>query len=359
MHESPNSPLDALDFKIIHVLQSDPRISWRAAADALGTDAATVSRRWRRIKQGGHAWISVVEGVSRKSAVALVEISCRPGHVLAVAELLAQDPAVASVDVTSGRRDLLVTILGQDDDDLVGPVLSLVGPQWGVRKAQSNVVNHHFKLGSDWRLQALSQEELRRLPPPRPARAASMKRVEPWLATAVIELLSADGRATHAELGATVGVSPQRAADAVSRLRASGDLILRVDVALRDSDWPVVAWYFIQAPAQTVMGAQEALADFAELQFAATMTGPHSLIVAAACATRNDVVRVEAEIERRLPRAHIVDRSMVLRVYKHLGRVLDAHGRARPEPTGAESSEGPQLSEGPPPGVSGSTGETP
>jgi hypothetical protein len=44
--------------------------------------------------------------------------------------------------------------------------------------------------------------------------------------------------------------------------------------------------------------------------------------------TLQDVNRLEAIIEERLPGVTIADRSVVLRTVKHLGHFLDQHGQA-------------------------------
>jgi hypothetical protein len=42
----------------------------------------------------------------------------------------------------------------------------------------------------------------------------------------------------------------------------------------------------------------------------------------------NDVQRLEAMLEDKIPGVVIVDRSVVLRTYKHVGHLLDARGCA-------------------------------
>lgn len=329
MPENLDSALEALDLQILNAMQLDPRIPWNAVARIVGVDAATVARRWARIESEGRAWISLTEGPRRMPVAAFIEFSCEPGRVLEVADRVAVDDRVASLDLTAGRRDLLATLFARTEDALADHVLSELGALPGVRSMQTHVLDRIMRIGSDWSLGTLSAEQRARIPMPRPPRAGSAKRVDPALADALVELLRRDGRASFAELGAALGISAQRAADAVARLRRSGDVVLRVDVALRQSNWPVAAWYFIQAPAGTVIGSSAALADLDAVQVAASVTGPYPLIVAAGATSRAEALDFEAQLERRLPRARVADRSLILRVRKHLGRALDARGLAR------------------------------
>jgi hypothetical protein len=54
----------------------------------------------------------------------------------------------------------------------------------------------------------------------------------------------------------------------------------------------------------------------------------YNLIMSVWLRDLNDVHRFEALLERTLPGARVADRSLVMQLGKHLGRVLDDHGRA-------------------------------
>jgi hypothetical protein len=57
--------------------------------------------------------------------------------------------------------------------------------------------------------------------------------------------------------------------------------------------------------------------------------GQHDLAVDVWTRTLDDVQRLEATIEEQLPGVQIVDRALVLRTVKLMGRLLDESGRAR------------------------------
>ncbi|WP_164863424.1 Lrp/AsnC family transcriptional regulator [Agromyces sp. LHK192] len=322
------SGLDDLDLQLIHALQLEPRAPWNVLAGVLGTDAVTLARRWARIETEGYAWITALGGSARIGAGAIVEFSCEPGEVLRAADAAAAVPEIYSIDLTAGRRDFVATLVAADDDQLADFVLDRLGSVPGVRSIRTHVVNDVVRLGSDWTVQALSPGQRTLIPAPRPPRPGAARHIPADLARGIRLALSDDPRAAYAAVGTAVGISAQRAADAIALLRRTGDLVLRTDVAGPHSNWPLAAWYFVQVPAPSLVESAQALVDLPAVQYASITTGPGNLIVAAGARTKPEVLRIEAELERRMPGARIIDRSMVLRVHKHLGRLLDARGRS-------------------------------
>mgnify|MGYP003582994214 FL=1 len=321
-------PLDDLDLQIIHALQLEPRVAWTALAPILGTDAVTLSRRWERISGAGTAWLSAVRGSGEMAAAALVEFSCEPGRVLDVAHEAAQLPEIYSIDVTAGGRDLIATVVSRTDGALADLLLGRLGRVPGVRSVRTDIVTDVVRLGSDWTVQALTPAQQDRIPAPRPPRAGAAKSVAPRLPGALPRALEPNARLPFRELGEQVGVSAQRASDAVALLRRSGRLVLRTDVAAPFSSWPIAAWYFLQVPSAELGAARRELATMPAVQYAAIATGASNMIVAAGARRKDEVVRTEMEFARRIPGVRVQDRSMVLRVHKHLGRLLEPSGRA-------------------------------
>ncbi|MCT9819567.1 Lrp/AsnC family transcriptional regulator [Microbacterium sp. W1N] len=320
------SALDATDLEIIHALQIEPRVSWTALEAVLAVDAVTLARRWARIVGDGLAWQSALDG--RRAHTAITEISCVPGAVLDTAAEAARDAEVLSIDVTSGRRDLILTVGTGSIEALAAYAIERFGSLPGVRSVQTHIVADTFRLGQHWTVRALPSAQAARVPRPRPPRPGSARRVAPPIAAALCDALAGDVRMPYAELAARVGISAQRAADYLARLRADGDLVLRTDVAGPVSSWPVISWYFVQTPTRTIQTARELLPSLPAVQFAAATTGPYNLILAGSARTMAETIDREADLERSLPGARIADRSLVLRVYKHLGRLIDADGRA-------------------------------
>ncbi len=98
------------DLRLLNALQIRPRASWSELSRAIGSDPVTLTRRWERLHSQGIAWIAAYRGGPIVSATALLEIECAPAQTMSVAEQIAHDPEVLTVDLTTGNRDLLVTL---------------------------------------------------------------------------------------------------------------------------------------------------------------------------------------------------------------------------------------------------------
>ncbi|RZT64514.1 AsnC family transcriptional regulator [Leucobacter luti] len=315
--------LDALDFQIIHALQIEPRVRWTALAAVLGADAHTLARRWQRIEEGGAAWFTAMQGVSQLDAMALIEVDSHPGQVLDAARAIAALPGVASIELATGACDLFVTLLAEDEDELAAFLLERISEVPQVRGVRSHLISQVAREGSDWTLQVLSDAQVRSIPPIRPPRAGAAKRVDPRLALAIRQALQTNVRMPVGELGERVGVSAQRAADALARLRLDGLLQLRTDMSERFTLYPAVNWLFLQLPAPRVAGALDKVITLNAVQFAAVSTGPANVILAVGAKNRIGLLAAEISVSQLIPEAEVKDRMTMLRLYKHLGREVN------------------------------------
>jgi len=71
-----------------------------------------------------------------------------------------------------------------------------------------------------------------------------------------------------------------------------------------------------------------ALAGMRQVRLVATTSSAPSMVICAWLHTVEEVHRFEQAIARGLPELQIVDRLVVLRTVKRMGRLVDAHGRA-------------------------------
>ncbi|WP_309066466.1 Lrp/AsnC family transcriptional regulator [Microbacterium sp.] len=325
MHDSV---LDPVDRRLLHALQVEPRASWSALAPIVGADAATLSRRWRRLEEEGIAWITGRLGGVMPDGAALIEVECDPQRIAETAATLAEDREVYVLDQTAGSRDLLVTVACGGQDALGSYVTGRLAALPGVRSVRTHVWIDLFFEGGDWRLRTLSPAEMAALPavpPPRPRAAATVpERLRQILAYE----LSIDGRATAASISKRWGVSAQRVTDAIAVLRRSGELRLRTDIARRWSEWPVYAWYFIEAPASIMHDLREGLKKVQQIRLAALTASRYNLVLAVWVRDLPGIHAFEVAFERAAPAARIQDRSLVLRIAKHMGRILDDSGQA-------------------------------
>ena len=116
-----DTALDDDDRRLIAALQVRPRASWTELGAVLGPSPLTLARRWARLSGSGVAWLTAAPNLQAGTAalghgVALVEMRIPPGQVLPIAGELAQVPEIATIDVTAGSRELVLTVIAGDDE---------------------------------------------------------------------------------------------------------------------------------------------------------------------------------------------------------------------------------------------------
>ncbi|MCI1748254.1 MAG: Lrp/AsnC family transcriptional regulator [Acidipropionibacterium sp.] len=327
---SHESELDEVDLRLVHALQIEPRASWKGLSPVVGADPSALSRRWQRIRDEGLGWVTGLPGGQNES-LALIELECVPGTLDAVSASLVLDPEVLTLDYTVGARELLVTARCSNLAQLSDFMLNRFGRLEGVRSSRSHLVTETVTDARNWRLRSLSSAEQRRVPRPAPPRLRAARQVPEELRRAVMKELSHDGRAPASGIAERHGVAAQRVTDAIATLRASGELVLRTDVARSATPWPVYTWYFMQLRSSHIDMARQTLPRIPEIRMATLCASQFNLIIAAWLPDLADVHGFEARLARVLPGAVVVDRSAVLRIRKHLGHLLDEQGRATGE----------------------------
>ena len=316
--------LDETDLRLLHALQVEPRASWSELAPIVGADPATLARRWARIDEQGLAWVTG-HGVRQ---VALLEIECDLSLLEQVAAELQHERQVIVLDFASGERDLLALYMGRDLAEISAFATRHLGAISGVRRVRTHIANDILIEGSRWRLRALSAAEVARIRPPKPPRERAARRVDDDLREAIERELWRDGRASIAEIAARTGFAAQRVSDAIATLRLRGELQLRTDVARGASGWPVYTWYFVEAPARTIEAARTAIAAVPEVRVAFTASSRYNLILAVWLRRIADINRFEMALEQALEGSRIADRAVVLRIAKHMNRLIGPDTRA-------------------------------
>lgn len=320
--------LDEVDLRLLHALQIEPRASWSDLAPIIGADASALSRRWAAMRDSGKAWITGLPDLGRHGRLALIEVSCVGGMQDRVATRLEHDPEVLILDYTVGARDLFVTVYCDSMEELNEYLLARFNRLPGVRSSRTHLVTELIGDARTWRLRSLSPAEAARVPRPRPPRPRAASHVPEEVRAAVLGELAIDGRAPAATIAARHGLAAQRVADAISTMRARGEMYLRTDISREHSPWPVYTWYFIQLPAVQIDAARTVLRKLPELRLAALCSSRFNLILAVWLPRLEDVHGFEARLAGILPQAVVADRSAVLRTRKHVGHLLDERGRA-------------------------------
>ncbi|WP_433868756.1 Lrp/AsnC family transcriptional regulator [Saccharopolyspora sp. CA-218241] len=238
--------VDELDLALIGALQQAPRAPLRALADALGSSASTIGRRWQRLHDdrllrviGQLDWNLVSETRPRH-----VWITTAPGRSPEVARRVAALPEVQYVALTSGRADVYCTAHPGNRAaarDLLTRRIPAVG---GVRDTRSDLVLRAVGRADAWCgapvpdpvRAALAAH--RRADPPSPA-VAFESLSEPERRAAA--LLHGNARLTSSDLARELGVSQS------SAHRLLGGLLERRVVRPRVEVEPAVLGFQVEA----------------------------------------------------------------------------------------------------------------
>lgn len=163
----PVRALDDIDQALVHALQIAPRAALNEIGAVLGLDAVTVARRWHRLTEAGAAWISCSPSpalaATGQGLLAVVEVDCASGSLLAVARALAELPHVTAVEHVSGDRDLLLTVMATDLAALTHWVTRGIGVMQGIVATRTHLASTVYTEGSRWRLRALDRTQIARL----------------------------------------------------------------------------------------------------------------------------------------------------------------------------------------------------
>ncbi len=321
-------PLNETDLALVNALQINPRAPWSLIGQALGIGATTAVRRWQRLVDQGSAWMSAYPGreLARRLGLAFVQVTCEPGRQIEVAQAMAADPHVPTVDYVAGNYDLFAHVVApglSEVSDYVVHQLSLVP---GVAQARTVVSPRLFSEGSRWQVQAISrgQKETLRARSPQPAPTTSFTALD----RALLLALGENGRAPFSELGPRLGVSASTVRRHVDSLLAAGMLRLRCEVARAHSPAPVTVLLSLRVPPDQVEATARWLGLLPEVRMCAAISGSANLLLVAWLASPGDAVALESTLVTKLPRLEITDRAVVLRPIKLMGHLLDKAGRS-------------------------------
>ena len=100
------------------------------------------------------------------------------------------------------------------------------------------------------------------------------------------------------------------------------------DVARELSGWPIYTWYFVEASARTIELARSALGVVPEVRLAVTSPSRYNLILAVWLRQLADINRFEMALGSALQDSRISDRSVVVRIRKHMAHRLGPDTRS-------------------------------
>ena len=143
--------LDDVSKRIVEQLQQDGRRPYATIAKAVGLSEAAVRQRVQRLLDAGVVQIVAVTdpvqvGFARQ---ALIGVRCS-GDLTAVADALAELPEVDYVVVTAGSFDVVVEVVCEDDDHLLGLISDRIRRTEGVITTETFVYMKLVKQRYDW-----------------------------------------------------------------------------------------------------------------------------------------------------------------------------------------------------------------
>lgn len=221
--------IDDLDRLIVDRLRVDGRDTNRSLAAALGVNEATIASRLRRMESARLVHVVALTDMHRAGfpyfAFAMVTVRARP--VMDVAAGLAQIPQTISVNVHTGRYDIICGLLARDLTELGFVIGEAVPSVAGVASVRSELAVDVPRFDSAWA--ALSAGGVDR-DVPRPAFPPG---VVDALDQRIIGALQHDARSSNRSIAAELDVSEGTVRTRLRRMENDGLLRIRAvsDVA--------------------------------------------------------------------------------------------------------------------------------
>jgi DNA-binding Lrp family transcriptional regulator len=316
--------LDELDRHLVHALQIDGRAPFSRIAEVLGVSDQTIARRYRRLRTTGALRVVGAIDALRVGLVSwAIRLRATPDAAGAVAAALARRPDTFWVHLLSGGTEITcgtLTRTPEERDDLLLQKLPRTGR---VSSVTAHALLHLFVGGPiGWAgARSLPPEQAERLRPDPPVPGD-----EPILLSeadyALLAVLSADGRAGHAELAAATGWSESTVRRRMDQLRRAGVLFYDIDVPAELLGHPVEARLWMSVQPSELVAVGEALAGHPEVAFAAATTGPTNLLVAVTCRNTHHLYRYLTERVGALEGVRHVETAPVIRTVKRAGATV-------------------------------------
>lgn len=142
--------LDALDLKILEVLQSDAKQTYTAIGKSLGVTHSTVYDRIKKMEQHGiitrYTAVINAEKAGARNIIAIMTIFTDPKESDKVAEKLCEAQQILEV-YTSLSEELLIIakVVAENQESLHKFIASSVAPLPGVLRIRTSMVTKKFK----------------------------------------------------------------------------------------------------------------------------------------------------------------------------------------------------------------------
>jgi DNA-binding Lrp family transcriptional regulator len=215
--------IDELDRRIVERLRVDGRETNRSLAATLGVNEATIAARLRRLEAARLIHVVALADIHRLGfpyfAFALVRVEDRP--VMEVAAELAQIAQTISVNVHTGRYDIVCGLLARDLPELGWVIGDAVPAVPGVASVRCELAVDVLRFDSAWAALSAGATEA-----PLPSPALPPGAVDD-LDLRIIEALQRDARSSNRRIAGGLQVSEGTVRTRLRRMEEEGLLRIR------------------------------------------------------------------------------------------------------------------------------------
>lgn len=289
---------EQLDRHLAHLVQMDPRISWARAGRLLDISPTTAAHRWQRLADEGLVWVTTFPNLDRHLTV-IVEVDCRTESLPSAIATLCAHSMVVSVDETTGRRDLVLTIVAPDLPTLSDLVIDWIGSIPGVYNSRSAVVTAVAIGTESWRVNGLNLTEAERVQPHQTRELWALPNDE--LDQQLVTLLAKDGRASASDLARQLDVPTSTLHRHLQKVLASRQILMRCDVAPELGNWTMECTWMATVAFNHKVRVLELLKQHPSLRSCLWVTGSDNLRVNFRVPHHGSIAKIEAETAKAIP----------------------------------------------------------
>jgi DNA-binding Lrp family transcriptional regulator len=296
LHSVESDTLDAIDRKIVHVINIDPRASFRTIAEVVGVSDQTAARRYRRLRESAGLHVTgLIRGPRAGWVDWIVRLQTTPGSAGALADALARRRDTRWVRLFAGGTEVVCVLQARTDAQRDALFLRGLPGSRRVVQISAQATLHAFSpVAWSGMMDALSAEQVAMLSA-QPAgcedeetagttgadlAASGGVRLEPGDEPLLAELAH-DGRATNAALAAAVHWHESTVRRRIAELHASGLLYFDVDLDDRVLGYSVSAMMWLSIEPARLDETGRAMAGHPEIPFVAATSGQSNLIASA------------------------------------------------------------------------------
>lgn len=301
--------VDDLDRQLIALLRDEGRASNRSLAEALGVNDATVAARLRRLEEEAIVRVVAVTDMAAFGhellAFGLVQCAGRP--VLEVGAELAELEEAIGVTVTTGRSDLVLSILARDRSHLAD-VHDAITATAGVARVRWELALDILRYTSEWGVLDAADHP-----------------TEPWSASdavdeldlRIIGLLQQDARASNRRIAAELGVSEGTVRTRIRRME--DDKVIRIQAIsdIRASGLGAAAYVGVHTEGGQGRAVAEAIVERVPINAVIRSLGDFDLYLVVARPSREELVATVLEDLGQLPGVRRTETIEICATLKH------------------------------------------